>query len=1602
MLSVLVYGRNDSHGYNLHKRAAISLNTIAHQLDDPDDEILFVDYNTPDNLPTFVEAIQDTLTDRAKERMRVIRVRGTVHDRLRGRTHLAAVESFARNVAARRSNPANRWLLSTNTDMIFVPHEDGRSLSAITGGLEDGFYCLPRFELPETFWEALNRLDPAGTLARVREWGTRFHLNDIVYGGDDILYDAPGDFQLMLREDFFGIGGFDEAMILGWHVDSNISRRLRLLRGRVRGAVDHLFGYHCDHTRQATLMHGHDRVEDDWRRFVEEVQRPDLPEQMETWGLAGERLEEFSPAETSQSQVCLRTLSGLLEPMPVRAIESDHTDTGFHDLSYSPEHVLPYLVDLLASMPRHWSLMYAGCRPRLFALVEAAWTALGFTGTLIRPEGFAHLGGAGPVLPVEEAFARATLVLAEFGYGSADDPQAEPSRTGAWSAADRSRLARTKMVFEDCLAAEAERAVPPGEPPRYFIAVNAIYNVFEDSVNANLSITYTPYSSRVRHGYVLRAKLPAVLHERRAMGRWLQARLNRRSPVPFGELSHLLRLAVSLLRTGTVPGDHPPGARALLAVPLLALLDLPDLADLAGVTPERVAALRAEIAAARPSQELRAVVALPTADHAPDHASDDQPLSRIAAVESWEDPAWRAWAHRHFGGSNAYNYFDRGLWAWERVQLLYGLHRFGLLRPDKAILVVTHAPDALYAVLTQHAGRVDVAHPGPAPADEAGEAFWRAPIELVAPERLRVVHDALDRLTPPEGGYDAVVCIGNTLFENGPAATYPLLGWAEAQLRADGVLAFSARVLLNGGHAGPWLAGPSVAAGEPEATLAAHTGLEPLGPFAATLSEATLDRLQDLRTGSVHHGHFVLRDGAEVSTAGVWFLRKRRPTDPAAWRTLHEAATAGLYGEILDGMRSPPEVSRTADGMRVDAAAAGGDVLFGPYLKLPAGRFRLTLRARVDAAQPPARALLTVAVRADGAAEPVAWWDVAAADLTDGAFQLVFEVPKALSALGGTGARFEFPVTHFGGTALAIDGVRLDPVPDGTPVDAPVRLLPLARMVVSQQATALEPGAAVGAEAEASDLLYGPNLRLPAGAYRLSVSAAADGADDPGRTALSVRVLAGSEAPRLWHDVPVRALADGPLAVDFTVPPELAESAPDGGAPFEFRIAHLGGLAVRVTGLRLERLAAPPAPAPAVDLDALARMPAADGVRRDGEGVAGDGGTPGVLLFGPYLKLPAGAYRLAIDAAADAASGGVSADRPALSLELVAGNAPQLLLDSVAGDLAGGPLTVDFLVPPETAAGAGDLPYEFRIGQLGAPLRIRGVRLTALPGAGDARLPPLPVRMELLPRLGVAEIGQRAGGAVTVAADAAAANVLFGPYVALPAGAYRLEVTARVTGVPADRPALAVEVTAGGVPRLMLDAAAGTLAHGPFGVDFVVAPEDAAGSGDGKLFEFRLGHLEGALEIRGVRLSAVPGAAARPPEVPVRLALLPRLSTTGIGRRVDGAVTVSGKDQAGDLLFGPYIRLPAGPYALEVAGVAAPGLFRRGKPVCTVTVTAGGTAMAGPLPLTQADLADGRVRVPFTVTPDRAGPDAPPIEFVFAHTGAGDLTIRAVGLASAG
>ncbi len=500
MLSVILYGRNDSYGYNLHKRAALSLNTLAAVLDDADDEILFVDYNTPDDYPSFPEAIADTLTQAARARLRVLRVRPAQHARYRGLTHLAALEPIARNVALRRCNPANKWVLSTNTDMIFVPR-GAASLTALVRPLADGYYHAPRYELPETLWESLDRADAAGTIATVAAWGEAFHLNEIV-AADNTAYrfDGPGDFQLMLRADLHRIHGFDERMLLGWHVDANIAHRLALLHGQSGVLVDELRGYHCDHTRQVTPAHRPGGVRNDWRAFVEGVRAAQAPGQP-NWGLAGEAVEETRLGGKPRFPEALRAAIGAPMRQPSHLL---HGRASRDRIDYDARHVLPFLADALVAYPRDLRLGWFGSRKDLLARFALAWAALGFQQPIQVAAGADWLG---PSLPDNAAWSpvgaigqQAQAFVFDFGM-----PLGRPAESNL-ALGEEAPLAFVAAGLRAMALAEDRHLTCPTAAPRRFIGVNAVHNQWEGLIGSVVGAASAPLATRLRQGL----RLPPV------------------------------------------------------------------------------------------------------------------------------------------------------------------------------------------------------------------------------------------------------------------------------------------------------------------------------------------------------------------------------------------------------------------------------------------------------------------------------------------------------------------------------------------------------------------------------------------------------------------------------------------------------------------------------------------------------------------------------------------------------------------------------------------------------------------------------------------------------------------------------------------------------------------------------------------------------------------------------------------------------------------------------------------------------------------------------------------------------------------------------------
>lgn len=383
MISVIVYGRNDSYGYNLAKRAAISLNCIAHLLDDPDDEIIFVDCNTPNDIPTFPESIADTLTPKTRQLLRVLRLRPEQYERGKNGSRFKVLEPLCRNIAIRRSNPANRWILNTNTDMVFTPLVDGQSLSSIFHDLPDGFYELPRFEVPESLWESTDRKDPSATIALFKHWGLRFHISEIITASKETLFDGPGDFQLCLRDQLFQMHGMNEQMVLGWHVDSNLCKRMWLLNGETKTILTHLHAFHCDHTRIQTVYHVAGKsTENSFADFFVNVATPYIPEQAACWGMPDDKIEEIRLNERHTSRVPTmleQILPGMGSPISGQTTV-DGSDTGLY---YDDDHVFPYLADIMANCSINTQIGYFGSNVRMLSMLSEFRRLLGATGRII-------------------------------------------------------------------------------------------------------------------------------------------------------------------------------------------------------------------------------------------------------------------------------------------------------------------------------------------------------------------------------------------------------------------------------------------------------------------------------------------------------------------------------------------------------------------------------------------------------------------------------------------------------------------------------------------------------------------------------------------------------------------------------------------------------------------------------------------------------------------------------------------------------------------------------------------------------------------------------------------------------------------------------------------------------------------------------------------------------------------------------------------------------------------------------------------------------------------------------------------------------------------
>jgi hypothetical protein len=292
MISIVVVGRNDNHGYNLSKRVSSSLNSMAQMLSEGD-EIIFVDWNTPNGYPVMPVSIKDDLLPKTKSLLRIIRVPQLVHNSVSEGSNRALIEPLARNVGIRRASPNSKWILSSNTDILFAS-PSGKSFREIFENLEESLWLTYRFEIPEFVWDSFDRRNPKSTSDRILQWYrdesilNRIRVNSFS-GADFPIPDGVGDFQLATKSLWDKLTGFPEEMKKGWHIDT----RLSLQMGRVSPNKPQLISeselviFHQNHLRNSTAYHGSSET-----NSLSEVTEPYI--NSSSWGLFENALEEIN------------------------------------------------------------------------------------------------------------------------------------------------------------------------------------------------------------------------------------------------------------------------------------------------------------------------------------------------------------------------------------------------------------------------------------------------------------------------------------------------------------------------------------------------------------------------------------------------------------------------------------------------------------------------------------------------------------------------------------------------------------------------------------------------------------------------------------------------------------------------------------------------------------------------------------------------------------------------------------------------------------------------------------------------------------------------------------------------------------------------------------------------------------------------------------------------------------------------------------------------------------------------------------------------------------------------------------------------------------
>jgi len=680
----------------LSKRAALSLNTIASVLGRDDDEIIFVDYNTADDLPTFPETVADTLTCRARALLKIIRVRPHHHLPYKPHTDMVVIEAISRNIAIRRVNKSCQWVLCTNTDMIFNTDAKDTSLTDIAASLAKGLYHIPRFELPETLWENFDRSSPGEARTFLRKNAKTMGLEVCVEGPADTLYDYCGDFQLIHLDLLHEIQAFDETMLLKGWCDPNIARRLQKHGYPAKSLFPTVKGFHCGHHRGFEAPDKKSRsgpTKNDAELYFYNLQEAIPPYQPPKWGFKDLKLETFQLNSRIQYS---QTIQNICSGLNAKSQNIAYPPELRNSLIYQSETILPFLADLLWTITPESEIALIGVNPQ-FANIFATFAeqmSLNHTITTL---------GKDCEMPAG-ATENADVILLNFGleYEHVKDMD------------DNALVSMLEPMDEmiDHVIQEEDQRLKANKSHRRFIFINAeralrpglsYHNQlwFYAKLAPEFHISIVPLQSRVCYGYL---KTPSTQFHALDLAQPLSEHPGFKRQLSSTEIMALYS-QVRYICEAVIPADQsdipPEFLKPTLAAIVEILLDIPH----CPLPRDALEKIHSSWLLQRPSQRCAGTITVPvnTETHSvPAH-------SVLADYRAWDNADWLAWAKRFGEGiGDPQDSRVRSAQSWAQIQILFKLDRFGLLDGMSRLRLDSKDASRMVTLLAKNSKAIDL------------------------------------------------------------------------------------------------------------------------------------------------------------------------------------------------------------------------------------------------------------------------------------------------------------------------------------------------------------------------------------------------------------------------------------------------------------------------------------------------------------------------------------------------------------------------------------------------------------------------------------------------------------------------------------------------------------------------------------------------------------------------------------------------------------------------------------------------------------------------------------------------------------------------------